>query len=445
MLLQDILEKKVLIWGYGIEGKSALKLLIKNGMKNTVFVATSEKISENIDNVVFITEDEIFKYDFQLVIKSSGISNYKKEILDLREHGVYITTIQNIFLAEINEYRKNHDYPKIVGITGTKGKSTASSMLNHILNNVGYKSLLLGNVGISVLDAFDNYYNYDYFIIELSSYQCANLLYNLDYSIILNLYPEHIDWHLNHENYYKDKLNITNFSKNTIINYKDENIKKYFLGKKNNVIYFNKNDNFYLNNDFIYYKNEKIVDINSIDSIIGRHVFENICSILALLKKENIEINNVLNSIKTFKTLEHRLEIFYKNKNTIYVNDSISTIPEATIKALGTFENNSVFLILGGFDRKQDYDKLINYIFANKNIEKIFLLGQTGKYILNILEIKKFTGFFKYFENLENLVEELKNNDLSDKTVILSPASPSYGMFKNFEERGNLFKKLMLK
>ncbi len=443
MKISELINKKILIWGYGLEGKSITDLLIRKGIKNKILVATSNEINIKDDNIEFILENDILNHidKIDIVIKSSGVSSYKKEIEILRKNNIMITTILNILLAEVEKHKNT----KTIGITGTKGKSTTASICNHILQNLGYKSILLGNIGISFLDVIDDIDNYDYLVLELSSYQCKELNFYLDYSIILNLFPEHIDWHLNHENYFKDKLNIVKYAKNPIINANDNTINKYLIEKKENYSYFNTINGFYVEKNYIFDNNKEIFNINSIDNIKGNHIFGNICAILEFLKKENINILNALNTLKTFKTLKHRLEVFYNNKetNTIFIDDSISTIPEATIEALKTFENNEIFLILGGFDREQNYNNLVDFINNKSSVKKVFLLGQTGKRLEKLFENNNKNIEIKYFENLEELVKSIKSNNLTNTAVLLSPASPSYGMFKNFEERGDKFQNLI--
>lgn len=444
MKIKDLVNKKVLIWGYGLEGKSAADLLIKKGIKNKILVATSTPVDSQDDNFKFILEKDILNHleDIDVVIKSSGVSSYKEEINTLRNNGVVVTTILNILLAEVQEHKNT----KTIGITGTKGKSTTASICNHILQNMNYRSILLGNIGISFLDVIDKIDDYDYLVLELSSYQAKELAFFLDYSIILNLFPEHIDWHLSHENYFNDKLNIVKFAHKPIVNANDLNISKYLKNMKDNYLYFNTKNGFYVENNKIFDVGEEIFDINSIDNIKGAHIFGNVCALLTFLKQENIDIRKSLNTLKTFKTLSHRLEVFYYNKetNTKFIDDSISTIPEATIEALKTFNDGEIFLILGGFDREQDYANLVNFINEHNNVKKIFLLGQTGLRIKELFDVKNTNNIdINYFENLEDVAKSIKSNNLDNKTVILSPASPSYGMFKNFEERGDKFKEFI--
>lgn len=439
--INNLVNKKILIWGYGLEGKSAVDLLLSKGIKN-ITVATKDKIEDKKENVSFILESDILKYDFDYIIKSSGVSIYKRECEILQKQGAIITSTLNLLLSKIIDENKK---VKVIAITGTKGKSTTATMLYHILSNLNYKVALLGNIGASFLDVFDNLDNYDYLVLELSSYQVKSLHCEIDYSIILNLFAEHIDWHLTHENYFRDKMSIANFSKKVAFNISNELVVKYIENiNDKKFIAFGGQDGFFVKDNFIRYFNDNICDINSIPNITGEHIFKNICGILTILEEENINIKNALNTLKTFKTLRHRLDVFYNDveNNTIFVNDSISTIPEATIEAIKTFKNNDIFLILGGFDRQQNYSQLIDVVLNPENrIKKVFLIGQTGKRLKTDLDGKI---DFCLCESYEELVGKIKSNDLKNKTVLLSPASASYDMFVNFEKRGEVFERLVI-
>jgi UDP-N-acetylmuramoylalanine--D-glutamate ligase len=435
MLIKDLLEKKILIWGYGFEGKATLQFLLKHNIKNKILIANAVEIKENIDNVEFIIESDILKYNFDVVIKSPGVSYYKDEIKILQDRGILITSTLNIFLAET----QNAKNLKTIAITGTKGKSTTAMACYHILKNIGYNVAFAGNMEVSFFDYIDYLDKYDYFVLELSSYQVTNMLYDVDYSIVLNLFNEHIDWHKSHDNYFRDKMNINNFSKNRIVNANSQLIKKY-LKDEINYIYFNTENGFHLTDNFIYKASKKLFNIDKLSNIKGRHILENFNSLFTVLDMENIDLNGAFESLKSFEMLEHRLEVFYEDKKRkiVFVDDSISTIPEATIECLKTFSDyDNIRLVLGGFDRKQNYDDMINIIKNNKKI-KLYLLGETGK---RLEEKLNNCIFFDKFEDL--IIAIIK--DIEDNTaILLSPASTSYDMFKNFKERGDIFKKRIL-
>jgi UDP-N-acetylmuramoylalanine--D-glutamate ligase len=261
------------------------------------------------------------------------------------------------------------------------------------------------------------------------------MLYNVDYSVVLNLFKEHVDWHQNHNNYFRDKMNINNFSKNRIINFENSIIKQY-LNRNVDYTYFNDENGFHLVGDFVYNGDKKLFDTRTMGNIKGQHIFKNFNAVFTVLNMENIDLNKTFESLDSFETLEHRMEVFYENKerDIVFINDSISTIPEATMECLKTFgKYDNVRLVLGGFDRKQEYGELIDIINENRNI-KAYLLGNTGKKLVNIL------SNCVLFDSFDALITEITREIENNTAVILSPASPSYDMFKNFGERGKIFK-----
>jgi UDP-N-acetylmuramoylalanine--D-glutamate ligase len=433
----DTLEnKKILIWGYGLEGRSALDLLTERGIsRENITVATSSEANEKLEGVNFILEDRILNHEFDVLIKSPGVSFYRREIEVLMARGVTVTSILNILLAEI-ESRGAH--LKTIGITGTKGKSTTASICHHMLKSLGHRVAILGNIGVSFLDVLDSLSDYEYLVLELSSCQLKNILYRLDYGVLLNLFREHIDWHLSHENYFSDKLNIIKYSKKCFINYRDQITSKYVDVHSYGAL-FNSPESYHTRDGNLYYREDKLLTIDSLDNIKGEHLFTNLCALLAILRDEKLNVEQALESLGEFKTLPHRLEVFYSDSenNLKLVDDSISTIPEATIEALKTFRGDNIFLILGGLDRQQDYSELLKFIEKSRNIKKIFLIGQTGEKIASALKNAE------YFRNFEDLVRSIKNCNLKNTTVLLSPAAASFDMFENFKVRGDKFKELI--
>ncbi|MDR1425399.1 MAG: UDP-N-acetylmuramoyl-L-alanine--D-glutamate ligase [Rickettsiales bacterium] len=436
MKVVDVLKKKVLLWGYGLEGKSALELLLRGGNPNDLIVAASPMPNEKIDGVKFISEEQILEQDFEVLLKSPGVSSYREEMAIIRGRGVLVTSILNILLAEVGA-KKNL---KTIGITGTKGKSTATSMCYSMLKYLGFRVLMLGNMGISFLDALECLDTCDYIVLELSSCQLENICYRMDYGVLLNLFPEHIDWHRSHENYFRDKLKILEYSEKCFVNRQDP-ITLSYIDVNEHKYFFNDPHVFHLENNFLCYAKDRLIDINSLGNVRGAHLFKNLCAILAVLREEKLDTASALEGLVEFKTLPHRLEIFHENNKlrTKFVDDSISTIPEATLEALKTFGGDNIFLIVGGFDRQQDCSKIVDFINKTGNIRKIFLIGQTGKKMMNIL------AGAEYSSSLEELLESLGTQDLEDATVLFSPGAASFDMFKNFEERGNKFKELVLK
>ena len=455
MLLNNIINKKILIWGLGIEGISILKLLQEKSLQNILYVASNNandaELLKDYKNVKFISQNEILNHTFEIVVKSPGISVYSDLVIQLKKNDTIITSILNIFLAEINEYKKINkvDFPKTIGITATKGKSTSCSMANHSLNKLGFKSIIAGNIGIAVLDIFHTFKEYDYIVLETSSIQASTLTEKFDYGILLNLFPEHIDWHKTHENYYNDKINLLKYSKKQIVN--ADLLENTFFNvaksKLTNLYFYSNREDIYLENNSIY-DGKFLIYNNIFDEIqnLAPHIYNNFCSILTMAKLEKIDLKKILETLIDFKGLKHRLELFYydKKRNIKFIDDSISTIPESVFEALKFLNNDNLFLILGGFEREQDYKILANFIKNQNNIKFIFLVGANSKRIEKELELVNFQNK-KQYENYADMILAIKDAITNDATFLLSPAAASYDMFKNFEKRGDFFQQELLK
>ena len=442
MRIRDLENKNIGIWGLGVEGKAVLKTLNEIYPNKKIIVIDDKKLSS--EEIL----SELTKLD--VVIRSPGVSIYKPEIIEAKKNGLIVLTEKTLFFNEINNTSglDEDERPKIIAISGTKGKTTTSIFCAYLLQKMGYKVLLAGNMGISTIELLDEAKQSDFVVVELSSYQNSDLMANIDVAIILNLFPEHIDWHKTHENYYNDKLNLIKNANYRIINGSDERILSH-IDKNEAVIKFGTVDTINYHDGFFYDGNKKLLSSQNME-LLGEHNYQNLCSILTAMKVLGLDFSKIEQDyFDKFKPVEHRLETIthnVDNKKVLFVNDSISTIPEAAIACYKIFKEKNIYGILGGFDRNQDYEELINYIVNNKNIKFLTLLGQTGKRLYESFMSKNFKNV-KMCNDLAECVNVLKkqiiHDDLVSSVVLLSPASPSYDMFKNFEERGKLFKELI--
>ncbi len=418
MFSADLQNRKTAIWGEGREGLAVAEILRAEGAEFT-----------------FIGEDDKNKLtDFSVIIKSPGVSLYKPEIASAKAAGVRFTSGTNIFLAEVMRREKR---PKIAGITGTKGKSTTSALVTHILTEIGYKVFLGGNFGTPLPEALPFIADYDFVIAEVSSYQAADLEYGFDAALVNNLYPEHLNWHLSHENYYRDKLNIFAHTPIKIINGADEKLTAMTKGMA--VTSFNIPKGFWINGADVYWQNEKFIAGQELP-LLGVHNLANLCGALTLIKALGIEpeAEKIVPAIHSFTPLPHRLQIVAKGE-IWFVDDSISTTPETAMAALDVFAHRPLTLIAGGFDRGQDYTKLAAKI--QKMQVKVITLPDTGSRLC--AEVIKCGGEAYEASDMRRAVAKAKEITPSGGVVLLSPAAPSYGVYKNFEERGKDFASLV--
>jgi len=383
--------------------------------------------------------EKIKNVDF--VIKTPGIT--KEKVLEYFP-SEKITSQADLFIRFYSS--------QIIGITGTKGKSTTSSLIHHILEVAGEKSILLGNIGKPSFDYIQNIDKETHIVYELSSHQLDDVRYSPHVAIILNLFEEHLDHYGSFENYKNAKYNISKFQQNNdwlIINRDDPILERKYADVHSKKLFFSKdskieqgafisdlgNIQIKLEEDTFSYNFSKRI------ALPGNHNLKNISAAVLATKIIGIEDKAIFEAVNSFTGLEHRLEYVGLFKGVHFYNDSIATIPEATIEAIKTLKTVDT-LILGGKDRGIDYQGLIDFL-PDSAVRNIIFLGDAGNRIYNGIKTKgKFSGnmfLIKSFDEIKNLV--LKNTP-NGTICLLSPAASSYDMFNNFEERGRVFKKI---
>ncbi len=442
MNIKDLHNKKIAIWGLGTEGLSMLRYLMVHNISNHIilFNDVAEKPAEFAGFELFVGEEIANKLDdVEVLICSPGVSVYRPEFLDAKNKNVVVTSVTDLFL---NEMRQNKPNCKIIGVSGSKGKSTSVSVLNFILSELGYKVGLGGNIGRGLIELLDD--EYEFVVGEFSSYQAARLTASPNIAMFTNLFYVHGQWHNGHENYCKDKMNL-------IANQKDGDV--YFVNEQNaqlveysnifakNREFYNNKNNFYAIGQDFYYQDKKLFSLKEL-KLCGTHNLENLAGVFLILKYLGVDIKKSVQILKDFEPLAHRLQKVAQKDGVLFINDSISTAPEAAIAASRSFEGNIV-LISGGQDNNQDYADYATNIEENKQIKMAVTLFQTGPKIAKEIRGKVTRDDFELVEalSLEEAVDIAYKNlkDLGGGVVLFSPTSPSFGFYKNFIERGNHF------
>ncbi len=458
-ILEEIKKKKVLILGFGREGISTYKFI--RGYHPGKMIGIADRIclgdiDNEAKNLIATDPKLVFHFgenyltcvkDYDLIIKSPGIPNKLKGLLKAKQKGITFTSQTRIFF----ELCKGC----IVGVTGTKGKSTTASLINHIMENSGFDSILLGNIGKPPLDYLNEDRKTKYYVFELSSHQLSDINKSPHVAVLLNIYPEHLDYYESYSDYVKAKVNIVKFQKSTdafVCNYdlpmlvkitESIGVKKYFFSIKNKVdsgAFLNDNDISVMDNGMT------IFSINT-DAIplSGKHNYQNVMAAILAASFLGVSKNNIVDSLKTFKSLEGRLEKVCVHNTITYVNDTLATIPEATIAAVEVFKNKTLTLILGGFDRGISFNGLGKYLAKRKNILNVILIGDTARKIQKSLISSSFEGEIHYLgkRTMEEVVNLASTITPKNGVVLLSPASTSFDMFKDYQDRGNQFKKAL--
>ena len=431
--------KSIAIWGYGREGHATYNYLKNKGIKANISIIADDEPSHIPGGCNVLVGAEgcaaIASGNFDLIIKSPGISLYRPEISIGKKAGSIFTSATNIWM------QANPDAKTIV-VTGTKGKSTTAKLIHHILCEIGMDGELAGNVGRPLMEIETPP---EITVIELSSYQIADLEFAPTIAVGLNLYPEHIPWHGDIETYYSDKLRIfsLNPAPKALLNAHDAEIKKR-LGNIKNAIWFNDASSYGVHDGAVYKENEKIISISE-TNLLGEHNLSNIaCALSAVeiiagdLSEKNETIKN---AVASFIPLPHRLELLGEKNGVLYVDDSISTTPQSALAALRAFNENSKIIILGGQDRGLDYGELAKHL-PMLDIKAILTIPDNGALIAaQVLEISPDINLIEC-ESLAGAVEKAKEIAAPGDVVLLSPAAPSFGHFTDYTERGERFAKL---
>ncbi len=417
MYWHDLTSKTIGIWGMGKEGQAAFKALNRFA-KPTQIITIDESNTDKL-------------YECDVVIKSPGVSLYRPEIIKAQKRGIILTSGSNLFMTN------KPDTTKIIGVTGTKGKSTTSSLLYHTLKTAGLNVAFGGNIGKPLVDLLSDDMP-DFVVAELSSYQCADFTGQCDMAVLTNLFPEHLQWHTSHHRYYADKCHMVKQAEKSFINGQNETVKMY-QSELSDTAFFNTTDTVHINNGLFYNGTEPLFDLGKLN-LVGTHNAENACAVLSVALQLNIPLNKIEQAFQTFQSLPHRLQIIGTYNGITYVDDSISTTPETAIAAVKAFDNNRfITLIVGGFDRGQNFDTLINFLTPMKERIHLITMPDTGEraYISAVRENLSVTRA----ETMKRAVQVAKQVTPSNGIVILSPASPSYNSYTNFEERGTDFQK----
>lgn len=445
-LLEYLKNKKIVILGFGKEGKSTYNYIRKKFPDMLLTIADSKeelrKEVANDKNVIFDSKEEYLNNidEYDLIIKSPGIPFKQK---DISKYENKITSQLALFLDFINVYT--------IGVTGTKGKSTTSSLIYKILKEQDIDSLLLGNIGDPIFDNLDIVHENMKVVLELSSHQLEYVKKSTNISILLNIFEEHLDHYKSFDKYIEAKFNIFKYQKesdfaiynidNEMIKqrYNDIKSKKYCITKQEENI---RNDSIYCRNNMVYFNGKELYDLNQKRNIIGKHNEYNIMFALGTSEILHLDLDKTIKSISAYEPLPHRMEFVGIYNDIKFYNDSIATVPEAVISCIETLTDMNT-LIIGGMDRGVNVSKFIDYLI-NSNIENIICMPDTGIYIANQIIDKKIESPKIYkVENLTQAVELSKRITRKGTSCVLSPAAVSYGFFKNFEERGETFKKLV--
>lgn len=428
-----------IIWGTGKEGMAAAQLLRETEANpRLTFVdeqpggtvsGTLGDLAASCDLVQGSAAIAAALAQADRVIKSPGVSLYHPLLTPVRARGVPITSLLNLWFEQLAQQPQR---PKIIGVTGTKGKSTTATLLSQMLNALGQKTQLCGNIGVPLSRQAGQ--GCAFIVIEISSYQAANFSGQCDAAVLTSLYEEHLDWHGSVARYYADKVNLLRHADSTIINHQALPVLQAQQLTIEGAVIANSPAGFH-NQDGVVYQGATAIGAIENPTLARPHNAANLCTALAVLTGFAFSPAAALASTKKFVGLPHRQQELGEKNGLLFVDDSIATTPQAALAALAVYCPKPITLIAGGFDRGIDYTPLAEYLLANPEITLVWM-GPSGQRIATALNGRH--GVFPA-PDMGQAVALAVAHTPPGGIILLSPAAPSYGLFKDFIARGKAF------
>lgn len=436
-------DKKIFILGMARSGYEVAKLLAKYNNEILITDMKEQDINhvyelERLGVKVVITEDPIDLLDetYDVVIKNPGIKYTNLVVQKANELNIKVVNELEVAYTFLDKS------VNIIGVTGSNGKTTTVTLINEILKKEYDNVHLCGNIGYPVSSMIDQIKPNDIMVIEISDHQLCDMYdFKTNISVLTNISETHIDFHDSYDRYKMMKkrifnnhtvkdLAVLNFNNEEVMNLtKDIPSVKYYFSKDNK-------QKCYIENDIIYYNDEEVIKLSDI-KIKGIHNYENIMAAIIVSKEFNIKNESIIEVLKEFKGVEHRIEYVTTINDRKFYNDSKSTNNKATMTALSSF-NEPTILLMGGLDRGIPFDDLIPYL---NNVKKIECFGETKE------KVKEFAVQnnidCEEFETMKPAILDAYQSSSEGDVILLSPACASWDQYKCFEDRGNEFKEIV--
>ena len=446
----DIAGKNVLVFGSGISGIGAAGLLEERGASVTLYDGNDKLDVEEIrgkmkdgakTDIVLGEFPEELLGKLDLVIISPGVPTDLPIVNRMRESDIPV--VGEIELAY--ELGKG----EVLAITGTNGKTTTTALLGEIMKAVYDSTFVVGNIGIPYTNVVDETRDDSVIVAEMSSFQLESIVdFRPRVSAILNITPDHLNRHHTMEAYIQAKKNvaINQTAEDTcVLNYEDEVLREFGETLQTKVLYFSSkrklDKGIYLDDGNIIYRNPDECLVCNVKELklLGVHNYENVMAAVAMAAAYGVPMDSIRKTIKEFAGVEHRIEFVAEKNGVAYYNDSKGTNPDAAIRGIQAM-NRPTYLIGGGYDKQSEYKEWIES-FDGK-VKKLLLIGQTREKIAKEAEECGFTDIM-LLDTFEDAVLTAAKLAEPGEAVLLSPACASWGMFKNYEERGDKFKEIV--
>ncbi|NCT70148.1 MAG: UDP-N-acetylmuramoyl-L-alanine--D-glutamate ligase [Xanthomonadaceae bacterium] len=450
MRISQLEGKRAALWGWGREGRAAHRAIRERlpALPLTLFCNEAEAADAaslgdaGLSIETQATADSLSA--FEVVIKSPGISPNSPAAVAATASGTRFIGGTSLWFAE--HAGDNGVVSNTFCVTGTKGKSTTTSLLAHLLRASGRRTALVGNIGVPMLEVLDPQPAPEAWAIELSSYQTGDVAVSgahPDVAVVLNLFPEHLDWHGSEARYIEDKLKLVTGAhpRIAVLNAADPRLAALRL-PHSEIRWFNRADGWHLREDDLYRGDVFVMDTRPLP-LPGRHNRSNLCAVLTALEATGIEARPLAAHAQSFRPLPNRLQVMGTRDGITWVNDSISTTPHATLAALDCFAGRRIALLVGGHDRGVDWSEFAEHM-RDGAPATIVTMGANGPRIHALLApVAQEAGFtLMAAGTLPEAVAAARAALGEGGVVLLSPGAPSFGQYKDYVARGRHFAEL---
>ena len=432
MRIADLSGRRVAIWGFGREGRAAIAALRQRlpELALTLFCSEAEVAAAKAFDAALDVHgrepDAIDLARFDVVVKSPGVSAYKPALLAAKEAGLRVTSGTALWFGE-------NPQAKVIAVTGTKGKSTTTALLAHLARSLGVRTALAGNIGMPLLELLGQ--SAELWTIELSSFQTGEAG-PLALGVITSLYEEHLDWHGSRERYVADKLKLADVSQRLLVNALQSSLLEKTAAHPARLL-FGTAQGWHVADGFIQRGAKNVFEAKRL-AAPGAHNAVNACAALAALEAMGYDAIAAAPALATFVPLPHRLQPLGERDGILWINDSISTTPQATLAALESLREREVTVLVGGHDRGLDWSDFVAAASAHPP-HAIVCSGANGPRIAAALREAKVGTTLVEAANLDAAVAEARRLTPPGGCILLSPGAPSFDQFHDYAERGRHF------
>lgn len=428
MQLTDLAGRAVVVWGHGREGRAAVRALDAVAVRSVAVVD-----DQGVDGALSGADADAALAAADVIVKSPGISRYDPRVLALQDAGIPVTGGSALWMAA--------HHTQTVAVTGSKGKSTTSTLIHHLARAVGIENILGGNMGVPLLDLKPA----ERYVVELSSYQCSELTVSPQIAVLTSLFPEHLNWHGSAERYFADKLNLIAHDPQVVVfNALDPTLAAAVGAQANSarLAPVGGPDGPHLTGSSFAVGDALLFD-RALSPLRGEHNAVNVCLALAAVQALGVDLlahrDELTAGLRSFEPLPHRLSLVPDPVGLLtFVDDSLSTAPQAAVAALSAFPDGPLCLIVGGQDRGVDYAPLHDHLAATGRAVTVIGIPDSGPRIVNAVEdLPNIRGAL--VADLDEAVALARQVLPDGGTVLLSPAAPSYGIYRDFQARSVAF------